>query len=103
MKLLTAAFCVLFCTSLSANNIRDASGQLIREGSPLKSLEKLWGKPSFKLTTDTVCHRIDVKKVCSKKRAVWQRDGKYWLVQYKGGRIIKIGWTRRERGIGDRL
>ena len=103
MKRFALCLILLIPFSSFANNIRDASGPLIREGSPVKSLEKLWGKPDFKLTTEKVCHRIDVKKICSTKRAVWQRDGKYWLVQYKGGRIIKIGWTRRERGIGDRL
>ncbi len=74
-------------------------GSLVGAGDNIDQLYDHWGKESQRLVTEKTCNRIIALKreYCSTRRLIWQRDGRYMLVQVSGRMIIKTGWTRSQR------
>ncbi|MBN1005334.1 hypothetical protein [Amphritea pacifica] len=81
--------------------LRMEDGSLIHAGDNIESLYAHWGKEQQRLISKETCnHIIQLKrKYCSTRRYIWQRNGRYMLVQVSGRMIIKTGWTRSKRSL----
>lgn len=74
-------------------------GSLVNAGDNIDLLYRHWGKENLRLVSEKTCNRIISLKqdYCSTRRLIWQREGRYMLVQVSGRMIIKTGWTRSQR------
>ncbi len=104
MKKITAIFATLLMfISINSHAVRLSNGDLAKPGDNIQKLYNAWGNPDYRLRSQKTCGKvITLKKTyCSTKRYVWKRDSEYWLIQYSGNMIIKIKWTRSDRGMRD--
>ncbi|UTW02700.1 hypothetical protein KDX31_15300 [Amphritea atlantica] len=92
---------LLLLASHCSAGLRMEDGSLIKAGDNIDTLYAYWGKEQQRLVSQRTCnHIIQLKRqYCSTRRYIWQRNGRYMLVQVSGRMIIKTGWTRSKRAL----
>lgn len=95
--------CIFLILLLLAENsiagFRMDDGSRIGAGDNISLLYAQWGRETMRASSKRTCNRIIKLKreYCSTRRLIWQRDGRYMMVQVLGQMIIKTGWTRSQR------
>ncbi len=102
-RILQSALLLLLLINTCEAGIRMEDGSLVDAGDNIYTLYQQWGKEDLRLVSEKTCnHIISLKeRFCSKRRLIWQRDGRYIMVQVYGWMIIKTSWTRSERALKD--
>jgi hypothetical protein len=95
-------YIVLMLLLLAENSIagfRMDDGSRVGAGDNISLLYAQWGREVMRVSSKRTCNRIIKLKrdYCSTRRLIWQRDGRYMMVQISGQMIIKTGWTRSQR------
>ena len=102
--LIAVLLLTLSATASASSAIREGN-TLISDGDNINEVYRLWGNPQFNVTSAKTCNRVIIlkKRYCSTSRKVWKQKDLYWMIQYSGSLIIKIGWTRSKSTITEKM
>lgn len=94
---------LISCNSIAGIRLDD--GSLASAGDDISLVYTSWGREAMRVRSERTCNRIIrlKKEYCSTKRLIWQREGRYLMVQLSGSMIIKTGWTRSARRLKERF
>jgi len=95
MKGLITISCILLTLSSNSAMAFSVDGKRLRIGDHVSEIYDRWGSPQYRITSDKTCNPYKAKE-CSYSRLVWERNGRYYMVQEIRSRIIKMKSTSNE-------
>ena len=92
---------MLLLADISFAGVRMDDGSRIGAGDNIHLIYAHWGREAMRVSSKKTCNRIIKLKreYCSTRRLIWQREGRFMMVQVTGQMIIKTGWTRSQRAL----